>query len=762
MVVRKLKFISRSSRKYRPPFYLLLAVYMSISPIVYSENNVQVYNLSLKELMNVEVISASKFSEKVSQAPSIITSVSKQQIRQYDWITINDVLYTQPGFSPAQDYERPTVASRGNFDSWSNNHLLHLIDGVPFNDNLYGSAYTWLIPLLTTKSLEVIRGPGSALYGSNATNGVVQMNTLNASDLEGATTAKLSYASQGTREIEIITGLSSDDYDFIWALYSHKTDGNEYLSFDGSNRLDSTSSAETGRPQLRKFRTRDEKDDAYFWAKLSIGDVWNIQYHHQEWGFETGHGWVFWIPDRDEDMDESRDILSIKYNSEISDSLSQEYVLRYQNHQIKWNQRYYPDNAFDGFYPSGMWEFLDTNAEDIFVRAQFTLEQPDSNIIWLGGLEVDRFLYDGDNEHYSNIDVDVTFAPFPDGSDQALGPWLDFILNEPVINSALFIQYTNNSFVSNDLSLTLGLRWDKLGVDYIDIYDNNVRKNKDFSRGSPRISLVYSTSDTLVYKFLVGKAFRAPTPTEMAGAHTFSLASNIGELKAELLTTYELQTNWTINDNHLFRGNIFLTKFENQIAYSTVNFNLSSNVYSTKNAGIELELMGNYDALTWFANLSYVKRLDETVLSFFIDENNLNAQPVEEFSEHPDDLKWQPEIEVNAGFAYTSGDLNFSFTTHYQGSTSRRDNELGNPNGFLPLSVDVPLDFSLDDHRPAKIDSWKQFNFQANYRINKQFEFGINIQNLFDEQGLLAKTGPFPFDYQINGRRIKFYVQTTL
>lgn len=745
---------------------IAIALVAWLSPGVYGQTDSEklldeevafLSEISLEGLLNIEVTSASKIATKISKAPAVITAYKQISMDEYGFTVINDLLYSLPGFGPSQDYDRPTVATRGNFDSWSNNHILHLIDGVPMNDNLYGSAYTWLTPIFFSKTIEVIRGPGSALYGSNATNGVVQMNTFKADDLDQPIYAKASlYGSEQTRRYELMTGTTLGDYDFIVAWSKHQTNGNEYLSFDGSNQLATLSDPQTGRPRARQFNTRDHRDDSYLWAKLSIDDNWQLQYHHQQWDFDTGHGWVFWIPDFDEQMDESRDIVSVKHNSELSDNVSQEYVVRYQRHNIRWNQRYYPNQAFAGFYPSGMWEFLDTDASDVFVRAQFT-GLLSGNATILGGFEGDRFDYGGDNEHFSNIDVDFTFAPFEGDINQPLGPWLDYIVDEPVINTAFYAQLTTGEWM-NSLEATLGVRWDKLSVDYKEVYTpEQPRHKKDWSKVSPRIALVWSASDDVVLKGLWGKAFRAPTPTEMGGAHTFSLASNIVELEPELITTIELVLDWTLDDNHLLRGNVFRTEFNNQIAYSTANLNLSTNVYSTTNSGLELEVIGNYGYWNWFTNLSYVRRNDETILAF----DNLDSSHigVPEFSRHNDQLKWEPDIKINAGIAYQFDDFELSATVHYHGEVERRDNEKGNPGGWLPLGVDVPLNYNLDDHRPKTLDSWISVNAKASYQINDHFSVNLEVKNLFEQSASLVKTGPFAFDYQIPQRHMMLSIE---
>src|SRR4029079_15339466 len=133
-------------------------------------------------------------------APSVISVIPREQMQDYGWNSASDVLFHQPGFRPAQDYDRGTVASRGTFEGWNNNHLLQLVDGIPFNDNLYGTAYTWDIsPLFLARTVEVLRRPGSAVYGSNAVNGVVQVNTLSPADMDGKGEARVRLGEAGTR-----------------------------------------------------------------------------------------------------------------------------------------------------------------------------------------------------------------------------------------------------------------------------------------------------------------------------------------------------------------------------------------------------------------------------------------------------------------------------------------------------------------------------------------------------------------------------------
>jgi iron complex outermembrane receptor protein len=785
----------RKKTIFRLPMIITI-IYAVISISAFAEEEMDLFEMSFEDLLKIEVTSASKIAIKISEAPAVITVYTRDQMNDYGFEVINDLLFSLASFSPSQDYDRPTVSSRGNFDSWSNNHLLHLVDGIPMNDNLYGSAYTWFTPIFTTKTMEVIRGPGSALYGSNATNGVIQMNTLKATDLDKPIYAKLSVGgSESTARYEFMTGSTFGIYDFIMAYSYHETNGNEYSSYDGSGRLSGRSLAD-GTPQTSKFTIRNNANDAYLWAKFSIGDNWQFQYHRQEWDFDTGHGWVFWSPDIDEEMNESRDVFSVKYNASINDKWSQEYVIRYQKHDVTWLTRFYPDGAFEGFYPSGMSEYLDTEAEDIFGRAQLTyLFGGESSATFLAGVELDRFTYDGDNEHYSNINVDsIELEPFEGDINMPLLAWLDYIKNEPVINTAIYAQLTTGNWIHDDFQVTVGARLDTLSVDYNEVYgvdpDPDIVRyvyenrgetrpafNKNYSKISPRLASVWTVTKDLVLKLMWGKAFRAPTPAEMAGAHSFTLASNVGELEAELMTTSEFQMDWNIDLNHVFRANVYSTEFENQIAYSTANANLSTNIYSTKNLGYEFELIGNHGDWNWFANLSYTTRQNEEIVSFYLDDQGNPDPSSPEFSEHNSDIKWVPSARLNAGIAYEINNLDIGLIMHYQGEVERRDSdsqvipfdcdsdgdiELETGDSGLPLGVCVPDNFNIDGHRGNKVDSHFIFDAHMSYEFSEGFKLILKITNLLDEDARFNKTGPYPFDYQRPRRHLLFSIKALL
>jgi outer membrane receptor protein involved in Fe transport len=695
--------------------------------------------LTLDELLNVAVRSPAKIEQRTAEAPGLVSVVTRDQAAAFGWYSLNDILYKQSGFGPAQDYDRRTVSFRGQFEGWNNNHLLHLVDGIPMNDNLYGTAYTSEVsPLFLLKNVELVRGPGSALYGSYATNGVVQVNTVSPDDLERHGQVRARLGDAGLQAYDWVHGLGAQEpVSAIVGFNSYETDGNEYASADGSGRRDADGN-------LAAFTVNDSRNSRYYWAKLEgHGDLQglSLQHHEQYWRFQTGHGWLWWIPDFRESMHEGRRVVALSYRPPKG-RLTHEHLLRYQRHAVDWNTRYYPNGARGGAYPAGVWERLDTSAHDFLARTQVAAETGGFHV--LVGAEADRFSYGGDREHFGNIDVDDIAGgqpAFPDGRSTRLGPWLDHVLDRPVTNLALFGQVVRRGMLDGALDLTLGARYDRTAFDYHDLAaPGRPKVPRRFERVSPRVGLVLFPAGRFTVKLLGGRAFRSPTLTELAGAHTLSLSSNIAELQPELVTTGEAGADWRVNKYTCVRANVFFTDYRNQIAYSTANLNLSANVYSLETAGAEAEVLLTHGRLSGFANYSYATRLDETVIDRTI-------------SASPDRLTWAPAHKLNAGLRYSIGPWSVAATGHYQGPVQRRATETGTQ--VLPFG-DVALD--LDRFRPRSVPGWFRLDARVARRLPRNLMVAALATNLGDADQRLVKVLSFPFDYRQEGRRYEVSV----
>lgn len=710
-------------------WHIVFVLFLSFSSKHFSQNTDSTYNITdlfqmdLDAFMNIDVTSASKIIQKPSEAPNIINVYNNDHINIYGYTSINELLYAQPGFFPAQDYERRTLGFRGMFEGWNNNHVVLLIDGLPFNDNLYGTAYTWEnTPLMFAKSIEIIRGPGGALYGTNAMNGVISLNTLQVSDFINPRIIRTKAGTLNTKVFDFITGQENSHLGVVAGYHYFSTDGNEYLSFDGSGRT-----IDTINNSLRKIKTNDSRTCSYFFNKIYAKGKYeglSIQFHDQRWGFETGHGWLFAIPDKPEDMKENRNIITLRYAPKKNKTLNYEISTRYQKHQQIWNMRYYPENYTDEnniLYPFGVSEFLNTKAEDVFSRIQADVKVKDN--ILLIGTEADYFWYKGDAAHFSNINMnEPIIKPDSTGKIHDLNPWFEFINNKPVLNFAGYAQYISPKFF-NKIQITLSGRYDQQTFDYTDLYDTNKNKpilNKKFDEFTPRLAIIIAPTKKIAIKAIAGKAFRTPAPTEMFGFNTFTLASNIKQVKAENVTNIDIGIEWQALSKLKFTTNLFVFKFENQIAYSLANNNLSTNIYTLTNAGHETELVFSLERLNGFVNYTGVYRLDEEIKDTTIHINK-NA------------ITWAPSSFANVGFSYSKNKFFISFQTHYQGEVKRRKSDTYR---------------EMLKYRNQSINAWINADAKISYLINKNIEAGITAKNILNKNQYLVKNYAYPFDYR--------------
>ena len=143
------------------------------------------YGLDLDSLLNVKVTTASKFSEKLSDAPGVMSVIGPEELRRFGDLTLREVLERVPGmaFSVASFTDRSMIAARGDQTKINGGHVLYLINGRPTREVLEGGLVGDLLesfPVNILERVEVIRGPGSVLYGSNAYTAVVNLITRKA------------------------------------------------------------------------------------------------------------------------------------------------------------------------------------------------------------------------------------------------------------------------------------------------------------------------------------------------------------------------------------------------------------------------------------------------------------------------------------------------------------------------------------------------------------------------------------------------------
>jgi iron complex outermembrane recepter protein len=142
---------------------------------------------SLTELMDIEVRSPSRTPQKLSQVAAAVYVITQEDIRRSGATTIAEALRMSPGLDVARiDSSRWAISSRG-FNDFFANKLLVLMDGRSVYTPLFSGVF-WDVQdtmLEDIEQIEVIRGPGAAMWGANAVNGVINIITKNSADTQG-------------------------------------------------------------------------------------------------------------------------------------------------------------------------------------------------------------------------------------------------------------------------------------------------------------------------------------------------------------------------------------------------------------------------------------------------------------------------------------------------------------------------------------------------------------------------------------------------
>lgn len=144
-------------------------------------------DLSLEELMNLEVVTASRQAQPLAETAAAIFVISNADIKQSGVTTIADALRMAPGVQVAKSSSHTWAVSIRGFNDRFSNKLLVLMDGRTLYNPLH-SGVTWEVQDMILEDIdriEIIRGPGAAMWGANAVNGVINIITKDSNETLG-------------------------------------------------------------------------------------------------------------------------------------------------------------------------------------------------------------------------------------------------------------------------------------------------------------------------------------------------------------------------------------------------------------------------------------------------------------------------------------------------------------------------------------------------------------------------------------------------
>ncbi len=195
------------------------------------------FDMSIEELMNVEVTTVSKKEGTLFKTPASITVLTSEDIRRSGHQSIPEVLRMVPGVHVAKiDENKWAITARG-FNRLYAGKLLVLIDGRTVYTPLYSGVYWDVQDLMLedVERIEVVKGPGGTLWGANAVNGVINIITKKAKDTQGTlVTGVMGTEEKGTSSLRHGGKLGENAYYRVYSKYFNRDEG-LYANGDHAN-----------------------------------------------------------------------------------------------------------------------------------------------------------------------------------------------------------------------------------------------------------------------------------------------------------------------------------------------------------------------------------------------------------------------------------------------------------------------------------------------------------------------------------------------
>lgn len=266
-----------------------------------------------EQLLQTEVITAEKLAKQVSGAPSAVSIVTAQEIRDFGYRSLSDILDSMRGLSMTHDDTYGFMSGRGSNPIGYAGRITLLIDGYRASDNLWGQAFfgnDGILDVELIDRVEYIPGSGSSSYGDSAFLGVINVVTKKGQDV-GVTQASRELGSNGLHRTRIAFGEKFDNgVDLLFSASTLTVGGRDKRTIFG---IDS------------EYQIQKENNHRYF-LKASYGG----------WGFESA--WTErvqdWAPDT---VADKNSFTSLRYDRELGIGLRVSHHMyfgryRYQNH----------------------------------------------------------------------------------------------------------------------------------------------------------------------------------------------------------------------------------------------------------------------------------------------------------------------------------------------------------------------------------------------------------------------------------------------
>ncbi|MCU4675144.1 TonB-dependent receptor [Catenovulum sp. 2E275] len=465
---------------------------------------------------------ATGIKTQIYKAPAVATVFTAEQIKNMGATDIDDVLETVPGLHISRNAigYNPIYSFRGIYSS-NNGQALMMINGTPITNSFTGNRnQVWGgMPVEAIARIEVMRGPGSAIYGADAFAGVINIITKNADDIADNQVAYRA-GTFDTHDVWLTLAGHSGNFKYASIFEYHKTDGSDkIITADRQTLNDIAHGTSVSNAPGQVSRYTENYD---YRGELNYHDL-TIRAGIQKRLRGIGIGLAEAL-DPSSRQSSTRWNFDISYDKQLTPNFEYQIKASYfdTTQEVEKDYIIYP-SGYANSYPDGL-----IGNPEVFERHK----RLNFNALYSGwSTHKIRF-----GMGYHNADLYKTketknFSFGANGENIPPGSPLQDVSDTDYIflkerardNTYLFIQDVWN--FTNDWELTTGIRYDQYS---------------DFgSTTNPRLALVWSTSLNLSTKLLYGKAFRAPSFSELGNINNPSQLGN-PNLNPETIETTEL------------------------------------------------------------------------------------------------------------------------------------------------------------------------------------------------------------------------------
>ncbi len=605
-------------------FFFVLIVFQSFvsSQEIENTNDKQKSNkdydklssMSIEELMNIEIETASRKKEQLHKAPATMIVTTDRQIKERVYGHLDELIMELPGVDIVNVHGKfPTIwAPRGSYGD-ENKRTLLMIDGIVENNLFEGNVLGGpQYSLHNVKQVETIYGPASALYGANAFSGIINIITKSGKDINGIE-VQTGIGSNFTRFAKFMVGsVIKEDFDFSVSGSIYSTDG---PVFTEQHPDFSESYVDKAYSVMGKFSYKDitfgfSRFDRPMGSGLFANSP-SVYYGLPLHGYNDNEGRL--VKGSNAHTTTYGEKGSLQHSVTNTVYLKTVYsIFEKQSTSLKIGGKTffrYTELADDSYVygvpdpldPEPFYKFpynhkSHTIGAEIFV--DYNIDKNNDLIV--------GFMYE-----QSNVQYGYTPWQAPVGGSH---DWTN--TDEPrkyniYHNYSVFSQYNLKTELLNYTAFTFGARYD-----YNNVYGDTF---------NPRGGIVNQPFEDLTMKLLVGTAFRAPTSKE-------SFSSNGGErvpnpdLEPEKSITYELGFAYQIIKSWLFETNIYRNEFSDMI-YEDVDQSSASkfiNVGKAVMMGVEIKNIVDISRdFSFFTSFSFQRAKQNVDLSDNLAEENI-------------------------------------------------------------------------------------------------------------------------------------------